>query len=65
MKIDERELFKRIMIGFMTNEDPMLAMLKWMTEQLIQIETEAKAGANKNEHKRSHDLRQSRRFTYF
>ena len=45
MKIDERELFKSVMVSFMTDEDPMLAMLKWMTEQLMQIEAEAKAGA--------------------
>ena len=58
MKIDERELFKSVMINFMTDEDPMLAMLKWITEQLMQIEAEAKIGANKNEHN-------SERKTYF
>ncbi len=50
MRIDERELFKNVMVGFMTDEDPMLAMLKWITDQLMQIEAEVKAGANKNEH---------------
>jgi len=58
MRIDERELFKSVMVGFMTDEDPMLAMLKWITEQLMQIEAEMKAGANKNEHN-------SERNTYF
>jgi len=58
MTIDERELFKSVMIGFMTQEDPMLAMLKWITEQLMQIEAETKAGANKNEHSKN-------RKTYF
>ncbi|MDD2452004.1 hypothetical protein [Sulfurovum sp.] len=48
MRIDERELFKSVMVGFMTDEDPMLAMLKWISEQLMQIEAESKAGANKN-----------------
>ncbi len=46
MRIDERELFKSVIVGFMTDEDPMLAMLKWITDQLMQIE----AGANKNKH---------------
>jgi putative transposase len=55
---DERELFKSVMVGFMTEADPVLAMLKWITEQLMQIETEAKAGANRNEHN-------SERKTYF
>ena len=45
MKIDERELFKRVMTDFILEEDPMLAMLKWMTEQLMEVEA-----ANKNEH---------------
>ena len=58
MRIDERELFKSVMVGFMTNEDPMFAMLKWITDQLMQIEAEAKAGANKNEHNQ-------KRKTYF
>ena len=47
---DERELFKSVMLAFMSDEDPMLAMLKWITKQLMQIEAEAKVGANKNEH---------------
>jgi len=58
MRIDERELFKSVMMGFMLDEDPMLAMLKWITEQLMQIEAETKAGANKNEHNKE-------RKTYF
>jgi len=44
MKMDERELFKNVMVGFMTDEDPRLAMLKWVTEQLMQIEAESKKG---------------------
>jgi len=58
MKISDRELFQHVMMGFMTESDPMLAMLKWITEQLMQIEAEYKAGANKNEHNKS-------RKTYF
>lgn len=50
MKIDERELFKRVMTDFILEEDPMLAMLKWMTEQLMEVEAANKVGANKNEH---------------
>jgi len=50
MRIDERELFKSVMMGFILDEDPMLTMSKWIKEQLIQIEAETKARANKNEH---------------
>jgi hypothetical protein len=34
----------------MTEAVPMLAMLKWMTEQLVQIEAESQVSVNKNEH---------------
>jgi len=50
MQTDERELFKRVMTGFVLEEDPMLAMLKWMTTQLMEAEASNKVGANKNEH---------------
>ena len=50
MKIDEKELFKRVMTDFILEEDPMLAMLKWMTEKLMEAEAANKVGANKNEH---------------
>ena len=50
MKIDEKELFKRVMTDFILEEDPMLAMLKWMTEKLMEAEAANKIGANKNEH---------------
>jgi len=30
IKIDERELFKSVMVGFMADENPILAMLNWM-----------------------------------
>ena len=38
MKIDERELFKRVMTDFVLEEGPILAMLKWMTTQLMEAE---------------------------
>lgn len=50
MRIDEREIFKRIMTDFILEEDPMLSMLKWMTERLMEAEAANKAGANKHEH---------------
>lgn len=53
MKIDEKELFKRVMTDFILEEDPMLAMLKWMTEKLMEAEAANKVGANKNEHSSS------------
>ena len=50
MSMDKRALFKSVMIGFMADEDPMLAMPKWISGQRMQIEAESKVGANKNAH---------------
>lgn len=50
MKIDGKELFKRVLTDFITEEDPLLAMLRWMADQMMKIEAESKVGAAKNEH---------------
>ena len=49
MKNDSR-IFREILTGFVAEEDPLLSMLKWMMEQLMQIEAEQKVGAKKGEH---------------
>ena len=33
MKMSDKELFQHVMMGFMMEADPMLAMLKWITER--------------------------------
>ncbi|BCD62094.1 transposase [Nitratiruptor sp. YY08-26] len=43
----ELKIFKEIMTQFVLEEDPLLAMLKWMMEQLMQIESEMKVGAKR------------------
>lgn len=49
MKNDSR-IFREILTGFVAEEDPLLSMLKWMMDQLMQIEAEQKIGASKGEH---------------
>jgi len=46
------EIFKKILVEFITKEDPMLAMLKWTAQQMMQIEAEARVGAEKGKHSR-------------
>ncbi len=41
--------FEKMLIKFMTEEDPMLSMLKWLCEKLMVAEVEAKLGAEKSE----------------
>ncbi|SMC08876.1 IS256 family transposase [Nitratiruptor tergarcus] len=47
---NDSEIFKKILTGFVTEEDPLLAMMKWMMDQLMQIEAQMKVGAAKGEH---------------
>jgi len=53
-----KALFKKVRLGFLTEQDPMLAMLEWMAQQMMEVEVEARVGAEKS--KQSKD-----RVTYF
>jgi len=37
-------------LGFISEQDPVLAMLEWVMHQMIQIEAEVKVGAKKGKH---------------
>lgn len=41
--------FEKMLMKFVTEEDPMQAMLKWLCERLMEAEVEAKLGAEKSE----------------
>jgi len=41
--------FEKMLLQFITEEDPMLAMLKWLCEQLMEAEVTAKINASKSE----------------
>jgi transposase-like protein len=47
---NHKEVFKRILVDFIQEEDPVLAMLKWITSRMMEIEAEAKVGAEKGKH---------------
>ena len=42
--------FQKLLLQFITEQDPLLAMLQWLTEQLMVLEAEEKAGAPKGTH---------------
>ena len=44
-----KELEKKL-LSFITEEDPMLCMLQWITEKFMEIEVANKVGAQKGEH---------------
>lgn len=41
--------FEKMLMKFVTEEDPMQAMLKWLCERLMEAEVDAKLGAEKSE----------------
>ena len=49
---DDTRRFKEILSTFVLEDDPLL-MLKWMMEQMMQIEVECRLGAKKNERSQS------------
>lgn len=53
-----KEIFRKVLLGFISEEDPILAMLEWVSQQMMQIEAEAKVGARKGKHSKE-------RRTYF
>lgn len=53
-----KDVFKKILVDFIGEADPILAMLEWTAQRMMEIESEAKVGTKKNEHSR-------KRKTYF
>ena len=49
-KLNYIEYFKRALLEFAAESDPLFAMLQWMTEKIMQLEAEQKVGAHKGEH---------------
>jgi len=41
---------EKMLLQFLAEEDPMLSMLKWLCEQLMEVEVTAKINASKSEH---------------
>jgi hypothetical protein len=53
-----KTLFRKVLLGLITEQDPVLAMLEWVAQMMMQIEAERKVGAEKGKHTRD-------RKTYF
>jgi hypothetical protein len=49
-KRDVTTPFKALLRQFVGEEDPLLSMLQWTTQQLMQVEAENKVGAEKGKH---------------
>ena len=45
-----KTLFRKVLLGLITEQDPILAMLEWVAQMMMQIEAESKVGAEKGKH---------------
>ena len=49
-KLNHIEYFKRALLDFITEADPLYSMLQWVTESMMQLEAEQKVGVEKGAH---------------
>jgi putative transposase len=49
-KRDLSTVFRSLLLQFVGEADPLLSMLEWMTQQLMQVEAESRVGAEKGKH---------------
>jgi putative transposase len=49
-KNNDNVSFKKLLLQFMSEPDPLFSMLQWMTERLMMLEAENKVGAPKGKH---------------
>ena len=42
--------YKKLLLHFMGETDPLYAMLQWLTERMMEVESELKVGASKGQH---------------
>lgn len=50
MEITNKELYRHLLTEFVFEEDPLLSMLTWLMDRLMEVEVESKTGASKGEH---------------
>jgi putative transposase len=50
MEISNKELYRNLLTQFVFEEDPLLSMLTWLMDRMMEVEVETKIGAAKNEH---------------
>jgi len=42
--------YKKMLLNFMGEADPLYSMLQWLTERMMEVEAELKTGAAKGKH---------------
>ena len=42
--------YKKLLLHFMGESDPLYAMLQWLTERMMEVESELKEDASKGQH---------------
>ncbi len=55
-KKDATTYFREMLLQFITEPDPLHAMLQWVSELLAELEAEQKGGAEKRRHATQHTM---------
>ena len=53
MEISNKELYRNLLTQFVFEEDPLLSMLTWLMDRMMEAEVAVKLGASKNEHSKT------------
>ncbi|MGM0461156.1 MAG: transposase, partial [Fibrobacterota bacterium] len=53
MEISNKELYRRLLTEFVFEEDPLLSMLQWLMDRMMEAEVESRLGASKHEHSKT------------
>jgi putative transposase len=47
---NDTDYYKKLLLDFITEPDPLFSMLQWLTQRMMDLESESKAGAPKGKH---------------
>ncbi|MCX6089936.1 MAG: hypothetical protein NTX88_06150 [Candidatus Atribacteria bacterium] len=50
VKSNDTQYFKKLLMEFIGEPDPMYSMLEWITQKMMELESESKVGALKGQH---------------
>ncbi|GAB1481417.1 hypothetical protein MASR2M78_02320 [Treponema sp.] len=52
-KTKDTTFFENKLLQFITEDDPLLAMLQWVTDKLVEVEVAQKVNSQKGKHSRN------------
>jgi putative transposase len=46
----DTDYFKKLLLDFISEPDPLFSMLQWLTQRMMELESKSKVGAPKGKH---------------